>query len=103
MTSRGYNLDSDGSCALGADGDLSGVDPLLASLRNYTGFTPTRALLPGSPAIDAGRNTGCPDTDQRGANRPRDGEGDGFAVCDIGAVESLGTFDPPPAPPPPAR
>ncbi len=40
------------------------------------------ALLPGSPAIDAGNDANCPLTDQRGANRPIG------AHCDIGAYEA---------------
>jgi hypothetical protein len=39
------------------------------------------ALLPGSPAIDAGDNAVCADVDQRGVARPQDGQ------CDIGAYE----------------
>ncbi|MCZ6536501.1 MAG: hypothetical protein O6838_01215, partial [Gammaproteobacteria bacterium] len=38
--------------------------------------------LTGSPAIDAGTNTGCPATDQRGVARPFN------ATCDIAAFES---------------
>ncbi|MGH3147772.1 MAG: Ig-like domain-containing protein, partial [Rubrobacter sp.] len=44
------------------------------------------ALLPGSPAVDAAANAGCPATDQRGVAR-RDGDGNGTVVCDIGAYE----------------
>jgi hypothetical protein len=40
-----------------------------------------------SPVIDAGDNAACPAVDQRGVARPIDGDGDGVAVCDIGAVE----------------
>ena len=52
------------------------------------------ALLPGSPAIDAGNPAGCTDDlggpltdDQRGTSRPLDGNNDGTAVCDIGSYE----------------
>src|SRR5690606_29583266 len=57
------------------------ADPLIDSLQNDGGFTQTMALLPGSPAIDAGDNTACPATDQRGVTRPQGPQ------CDIGAYE----------------
>ncbi|MDR4503738.1 MAG: right-handed parallel beta-helix repeat-containing protein [Candidatus Scalindua sp.] len=44
-------------------------------------------LLPDSPAIDAGNNPACPEKDQLGKSRPVDGNGDGTAACDIGAIE----------------
>ncbi|MCB0052836.1 MAG: Ig-like domain repeat protein, partial [Caldilinea sp.] len=62
----------------------SGGDALLGALGDYGGDTQTMPLLPGSPAIDAGDATACPDTDQRGATRP---VGDG---CDMGAFERQG-------------
>jgi len=81
-TSTGHNLSSDGSCTnFTAPGDLNNTDPLLGPLQNNGGFTPTRALLSGSPAINAGTNTGCPAADQRGVARPQ------WGVCDIGAFE----------------
>ncbi len=46
-----------------------------------------------SPAIDAGSSDApgyvgaCAPADQRGAARPVDGDGDGIATCDLGAVE----------------
>jgi len=57
------------------------AEPLLGSLQNNGGFTQTLALLPGSPAIDAGNDTFCPATDQRGVTRPQGSH------CDIGAYE----------------
>jgi hypothetical protein len=85
--SLGHNLDTDGSCAFGATGDQSLVDPLLGPLADNGGPTQTHALLPGSPAIDAGDPLDATALDQRGFSRPADGDGDGVAVADIGAFE----------------
>ena len=71
------NLVQDGSCSA----ELSG-DPLLDSLADNGGGTLTHALLPGSPAIDAGDPATCLPTDQRSIVRPQG------ARCDIGAVEA---------------
>jgi predicted outer membrane repeat protein len=55
VTSYGYNLSSDdGGGFLTGPGDQINTDPLLGSLQNNGGPTFTHALLPGSPAIDAG-------------------------------------------------
>jgi CSLREA domain-containing protein len=67
--------------------DLIGVELRLGPLAENGGPTPTRALLAGSPAIDAaspappGSADACVATDQRGAARP------GGLRCDIGAAE----------------
>ena len=88
VTSLGHNLDSDGSCGLAGPGDISNANPLLEPLGDNGGPTFTQALLPGSPAIDAG-SSDCPPpaTDQRGSPRPVDGNGDTVTACDIGAFE----------------
>jgi CSLREA domain-containing protein len=88
ITSNGHNLDSGSTCALGGAGDISNADPRLDTLKNNGGPTATHALFAGSPAIDAGGGD-CPPpmVDQRGITRPADGDGDGTAACDIGAVE----------------
>jgi CSLREA domain-containing protein len=83
IQSTGHNLDSDGSCFLTATGDLPKHNPLLGPLADNGGPTDTQALLPGSPAIDAGAADGCPQYDQRGVARP---QGPG---CDIGAYERV--------------
>jgi len=56
-------------------------DPLLGALANNGGFTQTMRLGAGSPAIDTGKDIGCPATDQRGVTRPQGSH------CDIGAFE----------------
>ncbi|MBC8098427.1 MAG: CSLREA domain-containing protein [Armatimonadetes bacterium] len=84
-----------GRCVFQGIGDIVGSDPAVDSLlANNGGATLTHALLPGSPAIDAGNPAGCIDiygttlpVDQRGLTRQFDGDGDGTAACDKGAYE----------------
>lgn len=95
VRAQGYNLiETLTNCAFEnpSVGDITGKDPVLGPLQSNGGSTQTQALLQTSPAIDAGRPTGCTDaasapilTDQRGWRRPI---GD---RCDIGAVE-VGLF-----------
>jgi hypothetical protein len=95
IASSGFNLIGDGSGMTGITNGVNGnhigtstspINPLLATLGNYGGPTQTLALLPGSPALDAGSNAldGGATTDQRG--RPRIVHG----TVDIGAFESQG-------------
>jgi len=69
VTSLGYNISSDdaGGFLIGP-GDQINTDPMLGPLQNNGGPTLTHALLPGSPAIDAGdpNFTPPPYYDQRG-------------------------------------
>jgi large repetitive protein len=89
MTSDNNNLDQDATCGLAGTHDLKNVDPRLGPLQDNGGPTMTHALLAGGPAIDAASLLGCDATDQRGVQRPQDGNGDGTAVCDIGAFEYI--------------
>lgn len=82
LISGGNNLENTNVCGFNAVGDLTNIDPNLGLLQNNGGTTLTRVLLPSSPAIDAGNNATCADTDQRGISRP---VGDS---CDIGAYEA---------------
>ncbi len=87
ITSLGHNLESGNTCGFTAAGDLVNTNPLLGPLAANGGQTQTDALLPGSPAINAGDDSGCPATDQRGFVR--------VGRCDIGAYEFvLRTFLP---------
>jgi hypothetical protein len=84
LGSLGHNLLGNSQGGSGFDpSDLLNVNPLLGPLQNNGGPTQTMALLPGSPAIDAGDNTGAPMWDQRGPGFPRIIHG----VIDIGAFE----------------
>ncbi len=95
LRSRGYNLiggpgltaDSIGCTRVNDDPtDQIGMDPMLGPLADNGGPTQTRALLVGSPAIDAGdprppvdHAMRCPTVDQ--LDVARNGR------CDIGAFE----------------
>jgi hypothetical protein len=103
LRSTGYNiLGTNDACVFTRGvGDQVGtaarpINPLIAALAFNGGPTPTHALLPRSPAIDRGNPAGCRDetgalltTDQRGPGflRPKDGDGNGTAICDIGSFE----------------
>ncbi|MEM0964309.1 MAG: choice-of-anchor Q domain-containing protein [Bacteroidota bacterium] len=66
------------------------LDPLLGTLADNGGETPTRLPLATSPLLDAGTCDG--NADQRGFQRPADGGGSGPIGCDIGAVEANSTL-----------
>src|SRR5690606_28103931 len=63
------------------------ADPLLGSLADNGGFTHTHSIDASSPAIDTGSASVCPVVDHRSYMRPIDGDGDGTALCDMGAYE----------------
>lgn len=98
IQSKGHNLESGTGCGFHGSGDIQGQNPKLGTLGSNGGSTSTRALLSGSPAIDAGLN--CPTVDQRGVSRPKDGNSDGTAVCDMGAYEAAAGTSPAPTPTP---
>jgi CSLREA domain-containing protein len=96
IRSNDYNLVGTlADCTLtgATDHNLVGVNPRLGPLADNGGQTDTRALLSGSPAIDAGNPTPpdsgpntCAHDDQREVARPQG------SACDIGAFEVVNTF-----------
>ena len=92
VTSEGNNLDSGNSCDFNDATDQSNTNPQLGALSDNGGPTWTHIPLAGSPAIDKGSALECPTFDQRGALRPADGDENGSALCDVGAVEYNGIF-----------
>jgi hypothetical protein len=90
VTTATYNLIGDGTGCSGivdgVDGNHVGsgsrpIDPRLGQLQDNGGPSWTEALLPDSPAIDAGNNGDTINGDQRGFNRIIGG------TVDIGAYE----------------
>ena len=61
IRSQGNNIGSDGSCGFTLSTDKQNTTPLLGPLQNNGGPTDTRAILAGSPAIDAGGASACLD------------------------------------------
>jgi len=92
LASLDYNIiGDDGGCSFAPQAnDQVNVDPLLGELQDNGGPTETRALLAGSPAIDAIPVGNCTDrlgtpiaVDQRTVPRPQG------VACDIGAYEVI--------------
>ncbi len=86
------NITDDDSCELLETVNNTLIaDPLLTGTSSqpdtYPGFMPTI----NSPALDS--TEGCSDEDLMRRNRPVDGDGDGFAFCDTGAIEAFESID----------
>ncbi len=84
LFSSGFNIDSGNTCGFNFTGDQHNTSPILGPLANNGGGTLTRALLHGSPAIDAGQCVAERRFDQRGFPRPNPNS----SFCDIGAFEA---------------
>jgi hypothetical protein len=94
VMSQGCNLiQSAAGCTISgaSTGNIHGLSARLGPLADNGGFSPTHALLPGSPAVDAGNpllpgsgGNSCEAVDQRGVTRPQ------RVACDMGAYEYVG-------------
>jgi len=73
-----------------ANGDVLGQPALLRELGNLGGGV-SEYQVPdnGSPLIDSAAPEACFFIDQRRISRPQDGDNDGNALCDKGAVERI--------------
>jgi hypothetical protein len=96
LTSVGHNISGDATCTgLTGTGDQTNTSPAVQGITDADGFTYFFKLVPpGNPAIDKGSgqynpatDIGCPSQDELNVPRPQDGDGNGSAVCDVGASE----------------
>lgn len=89
FTLSSTNMSNSTSCSGWQQVPSEGV--LAPTFTNSGGAVSTLRLLPGSVAIDAALDclAGAPSgpVDARGLSRPRDGDGNGSAECDVGATE----------------
>src|SRR5215813_10431300 len=80
-------------------GDRINTDPMLGPLQNNGGSAFTHALLPGSPAIDAGKNFTAETTDQRGSGFVRTFDDASIANANGGDGTDIGAYEVQPATP----
>ncbi len=90
---NGYNASDDGSCGL-ASGSTNQVIPnlgLLAAADDSESWQRFKRLGVDSPLLDSAHpvtgGVGCPEEDQRGKPRPKQGSVNGTARCDVGSIE----------------
>lgn len=96
----GHNITSDSSCSLPAiSGNMQNTNPMLSAAKSifpyatflfiyYEPMITSPAIDNGSPLpVHMGNPNACQQYDQLLRLRPIDGNGNGSAVCDIGAVE----------------
>jgi hypothetical protein len=88
LTSAGHNMEDTATCQFIHPTDKPNTDPQLQPLADNGGPTRTQALLPGSPAVDAGSSAGLSE-DQRGVARPQDW----FAIPNAAGGFDIGAFE----------
>lgn len=99
LISGGDNLFGDlagcGLSPIASDFVIADREAALQPIRFAGSSLPFIAPRPDSPAVDAMLGPNCPPVDAVGTLRPVDGNNDGFADCDIGAIELVPELAPP--------
>jgi hypothetical protein len=89
-----YNVNTDTSCGFqGMENKEDQSVEFNGSLHNWGGHTPTLLPMEHSPVVDFVEG-GCSSEDQRGGERPLDGNNNAELVCDAGSVELNRAEDP---------
>lgn len=91
------NIDTGNNCAPNTATNYLNTDPRLLPIGFYGGNQLIAPPTSQSPAIDTAVDTNvlnfCDNNDLSGVGRPHDGDGNGTAECDIGAVEIPEDFE----------
>jgi len=99
LISGGDNLFGDltgcGLTPTSTDLVIADRDAELQPIRFAGSSLPFIAPFANSPVVDAMLGLDCPPVDAIGTERPVDGDSDGFADCDIGAIELVPDLAPP--------
>ena len=94
VISLGYNISSDNAGGVLTNAtDLINTDPRLGPLQDNGGPTFTCALLPGSPAIDQGKNFSSALYDQRGSGFVRTFDNPAIPNAPGGDGTDIGAFE----------
>ncbi|WP_154224191.1 hypothetical protein [Marinicella rhabdoformis] len=96
----GDNIDSDGSCGFDPLDNNQVADPMLSGIKTYDNGFPGFEPTVNSPALDVEDDAFCYvppgidlTEDQNGNPRSLDGDDDGTASCDTGAIEAPANTD----------
>jgi len=81
------NLTTDASCSGILPSATQVASGVVSGAVNPFDAMPVLRYADTSPAIDGAFTPQCVATDARGTSRPIDGNGDGLALCDVGAFE----------------
>lgn len=92
IVSAGYNHSNDLTCGFAESGDVENTNAQLAGPPVIHDYGLYYTLMYSSGTLDAADPNDCGGEDQRHLSRPLDGNNDGLARCDKGAVEMPNYF-----------